>query len=217
MYKNDYKHMRGEGPQIWLQELSEDGLTFSSDRYPLLSPTQPWQTGLIEAPHLVYHAPSKSYVCFFSSGTFTEADYSTGYAISRQGPLGPYETAKWPLLRTDIGRGIVGPGGQCVVQGVEGNYFVVFHSHNEPGCKGGRRMCVHRVEFGADGTPSLPGKPVMRRRLRLGAEDQDGISDAEAKQHSAGHQQGGQGQKPFNADQAKSGAKKIFNSLKKAF
>jgi beta-xylosidase len=210
--------MRGPGPQIWIQELASDGIQFAADRTGLLEPTHSWQTGLIEAPHMMYHSESRTYVLFFSSGTFTEADYKTGYATSKN-LLGPYKTGSAPLLETDEPRGIIGPGGQSVVQGAEGHWFLCFHAHNEVGCKGGRRMCVHRLEFSNEGIPRLAGKAHYRRRLRLGAEEDDGIPQEQVQAYQSQH---GHSQKPFSAggssgqQNAMTAAKKVFNAFKKA-
>lgn len=71
VFKNDYDKMYTKGPQLWLQELSEDGLTLIGERVALQSPHASYQNSLLEAPYLTYHPPSKTYCLFYSSGTFT--------------------------------------------------------------------------------------------------------------------------------------------------
>ncbi|KAK0522915.1 hypothetical protein OC834_005487 [Tilletia horrida] len=171
VYKNDEDKMYTSKKQIWIHELSADGLTLVGERVGLLGPTQPWQGQLLEAPYLTFHRPSNSYCLFYSSGTFTTEGYATSYAISRNGLFGPYEPSTHPLLFTDHVRGIKGPGGACVLEGVEGHHFIVFHSLSHE--HGPRPTCIHRIEFAQDGTPSLPGRPNTGRRIRLLAEAED--------------------------------------------
>lgn len=71
VYKNDYDKMYTQGPQLWLQALSEDGLSVVGDRVALQAPHASYQHGLLEAPYLTYHPPSRTYCLFYSSGTFT--------------------------------------------------------------------------------------------------------------------------------------------------
>lgn len=80
--------------------------------------------------------------------------YATSYSISRSGLHGPYVPSGRPLLYTDVPRGIRGPGGACVIQGVEGHWFILFHSLEREG--GARRTCIHRLEWEEGGTPRLP-------------------------------------------------------------
>lgn len=129
-----------------------------------------WQHSLLEAPYLTYHAPSRTYVLFYSSGTFTTGGYAIGYARASS-LLGPYQASDHPFLWTDEQRGVLGPGGQSIVRGVEGHDFLVFHSLKH--FEGPRHMCVHRLEWAPDGTPVLPGRPQLNKRLRLGAEAED--------------------------------------------
>nr|ULM60717.1 putative glycosyl hydrolase family 43 protein [Thecaphora frezii] len=171
VFKSDYDKMYTQQPQLWLQALSEDGLYLEGDMVPLLSPTMPYQCNLLEAPYLTYHQPSGSYVLFYSSGTFSNKSYATSFAISRDGLYGPYQPASGPLLCTDEERQILGPGGACIVEGVEGHTFIVFHALQHE--SGPRKMCIHRLEWTADGVPQLAGRPNCGKRLRLCAEMED--------------------------------------------
>ncbi len=172
VYKSDLKQIYDtKNPQLWISELSPDGLSLVGEMHPLQGAQHSYQNGLVEAPYLFYHQPSNAYVLFFSSGTFTKGDYATSYAISRNGIFGPYECPGKALLQTDKARGIMGPGGACVVQGVEGEHFIVFHALVRE--EGDRPMCIQRICFQNDGTPYLPSLPNCGKRLRLGAEQED--------------------------------------------
>ncbi|KDN41510.1 glycoside hydrolase family 43 protein [Tilletiaria anomala UBC 951] len=179
---------------------------------PLLSSEHTWQTGQIEAPHPIYEPNARFYILFFSSGTFIEDDYKIGWAINKN-IFGPWKSSRVPLIETDIPRGIVVSGGQYAVRGVDGNWFICFHIHNDPGCKGGRRMCVHHIMFNDDGLPRLAGKPVLRRRLRVGVEEEDGILNSEIPYHLkpgtgyGRHGSGGNGGKAI--------AQKVFHAISK--
>ncbi|EST09272.1 Glycoside hydrolase, family 43 [Kalmanozyma brasiliensis GHG001] len=171
VYKTDWDKMYTQHPQLWLSELAPDGLSLVGDMQPLQAPKHHYQHGLLEAPYLFYHQPSNSYVLFFSSGTFSKDTYATSYAISHSGIFGPYECPSHPFLETDKARQIMGPGGACVVRGVENEHFIVFHALERE--EGDRKMCVQRIEFAQDGTPHLSARPNCGKRLRLGAEQED--------------------------------------------
>lgn len=71
VYKNDLDRMYTRGCQIWIHQLSEDGLTLVGERVGLQAPSAKYQNNLLEAPYLTYHEPSRTYCLFYSSGTFT--------------------------------------------------------------------------------------------------------------------------------------------------
>lgn len=158
--------------RIWIQELSLDGLSLVDRPRVLLEPSRSWHKDLIEAPYLVYHSASQTYVLFFSTGFFGNEDYATGYARSKS-LFGPYKAEKKPFLATDEKRRIRGPGGIAVVEnGPEGNWMVAFHAHDKQG-GGARQLCVHRVDWTAEGKPLLAGKAAHYGvRLTMGQEDQ---------------------------------------------
>lgn len=176
--------------QLWISELSPDGLSLVGEMHPLQAPSEDYHANLIEAPYLFYHAPSGAYILFFSSGTFTKGNYTTSYVISRKGIFGPYEKPAKIFLQTDRLRNIMGPGGACVVRGVENEHFIVFHALERE--DGDRRMCIQRIGFQNDGTPYLTSKPNCGKRLRLGAEQEDDMQHYgnQPSQPAPGHQEG---------------------------
>jgi hypothetical protein len=180
--------MYTEHPQLWLSELAPDGLSLVGDMHPLQGPKHGYQCGLLEAPYLFHHVPSNAYILFFSSGTFTNGTYATSYAISHNGLFGPYTCPGHPLLQTDRHRSIMGPGGACVVRGVENEHFIVFHALEKQ--EGNRRMCIQRIEFNQDGTPVLSSRPNCGKRLRLGAEQDDDVQHFGNHQPPPPHEQG---------------------------
>ncbi|UZJ53176.1 hypothetical protein CBS101457_002496 [Exobasidium rhododendri] len=171
IFKNDGNHNQTAQTRIWIQELSPDGLRVIDEPVSILQPTESWHKNLIEAPYLVYHAPSKHYVLFFSSGFYGNEEYATGYAVSDK-LFGPYKPEKKAFLGTDEKRKIRGPGGISVIEnGPEGNWMIAFHAHDKKG--GGQRvLCVHRLEWTHDGKPILAGKAAhFNHRLTMGEEE----------------------------------------------
>ena len=73
-------------------------------------------------------------------------------------------------------------------------------------------MSVHRITFDADGKPQLAGKPIYRRRLRLGAEAEDSKleHDHEEEHHEHHHHDGGSA-----SSMGKKMAQKVLTSLQK--
>lgn len=208
VYKNDLDKMYTKGNQLWIQELSEDGLEVVGERTGLQAPHASYQGSLLEAPYLTHHQPSGTYCLFYSSGTFTTDGYATSYSHSKH-LLGPYKPSGQPLLYTDKARGIQGPGGACVIQGVEGNWFIIFHSLEH--FEGPRRTCMHRLEWTQEGHPVLPGRPCEGHRIRLGAEEEDDEAcglKAKAGPAPTFKASGGGG------DKLKDGLQKFMNALK---
>ncbi|PWY99136.1 Arabinanase/levansucrase/invertase [Testicularia cyperi] len=223
VYKSDWDKMYTEHAQLWLSELSSDGLTLVGDMRPLQGPRHPYQRGLLEAPYLIYHSPTQKYILFFSSGTFTKDTYATSYAISSS-LFGPYATPGEPFLCTDRKRDCIGPGGACVIQGVEGEWFIVFHALERE--EGNRRMCIQRIEFDSNGTPHVSAPPNTGKRLRLGAEREDDMhhfAHAPPPQPAFNETHNRNDHTPGHASQAfplATGAKigqKIFKGLKNKF
>ncbi|KAJ1572434.1 hypothetical protein NDA11_001541 [Ustilago hordei] len=188
VYKSDWDRMYTDHPQLWLSELSPDGLSLVGDMHPLQGPTHRYQCGLLEAPYLFHHAPSNAYILFFSSGTFTNGTYATSYSISHNGLFGPYKCPPKPLLETDRIRSVMGPGGACVLRGVENEHFIVFHALEREG--GNRRTCVQRICFSDDGTPYLSSRPNCGKRLRLGAEQEDDMQHFDNQLPQSTHEAG---------------------------
>jgi arabinan endo-1,5-alpha-L-arabinosidase len=124
------------GYQVWLyiQKVSADGLTLQGEPQRLLTVDQTWEGIVVEAPTL-WHQEGK-YHLFYSANAYNDRRYAVGHAIADD-ILGPYSKAEEPFLATNIGAGLVGPGGQDVVLGPHGDTWMVVHGW-APG--GYRRM-----------------------------------------------------------------------------
>lgn len=98
------------------------------------------------------------YYFTYSSGSCHDDTYRVQYATSKTGPMGPYEY-KGCILRTNEDRTIHGPGHHSMIE-VDGQWYIVYHRHNNPHSIHGfnRQVCIDKVEFDADGNikPIVP-------------------------------------------------------------
>ncbi|WP_413669018.1 family 43 glycosylhydrolase [Mucilaginibacter sp. Mucisp86] len=93
------------------------------------------------------------YYFTYSSGLCEDSTYRVQYAISKTGPMGPFEFGKNnPVLSTNSDGTIHGPGHESVVQ-VGDDFYMVYHRHNNPHSNGGyhRQVCADKIVFDADG------------------------------------------------------------------
>ncbi|HEY9194623.1 MAG TPA: family 43 glycosylhydrolase, partial [Mucilaginibacter sp.] len=77
------------------------------------------------------------YYLTYSSGYCENETYRVQYAISRTGPMGPFEFGKNnPVLSTNADGTIHGPGHESVLQ-VGDDFYMIYHRHNNPHSNGG--------------------------------------------------------------------------------
>ncbi len=91
------------------------------------------------------------YYFTYSSGSCHDHTYRVQYAISKEGPMGPYEY-KGCILETNADGTIHGPGHHSML--IDGDdYYIVYHRHNNPHSIHGfhRQVCIDKVEFDANG------------------------------------------------------------------
>jgi beta-xylosidase len=114
------------GYEVWLyiQKVSDDGLTLEREPRRLLSVDQVWEGLLVEAPTL--WLDGGKYYLFYSANAFNDRRYAVGYAVADE-ILGPYVKAEGPFLATDLAAGVVGPGGQDIVTRPRGGTWIMFH------------------------------------------------------------------------------------------
>jgi len=126
------------GYEVWLyiQKVSDDGLTLQGESQKLLTVDQRWEGNLVEAPTL--WKQDGTYYLFYSANAYNDQRYASSYAVADD-IFGPYGKAEEPLLATDLAAGLVGPGGQDVATGPDGDTWILFHGW-APG--GYRRLYV---------------------------------------------------------------------------
>ncbi len=95
---------------IWAQRLAANGITLIGERHAVLSATEQWENGLIEAPDMV--RVGGHYYLFFSANPSFRPDNGIGVA-SCTGPIGPCQVVgDGPLVGTSVlGQG---PGEESV-------------------------------------------------------------------------------------------------------
>jgi arabinan endo-1,5-alpha-L-arabinosidase len=125
LWKNDGNAV-GRQVWLWISELSADGREQLGTPTQLITPDQVWEGILVEAPTLWKH--EGRYYLFYSANAYDSANYAIGYAVADD-ILGPYEKpTAGPLLATSIRDGVVGPGGQDIVTGPDGNTWLLYHA-----------------------------------------------------------------------------------------
>ena len=91
------------------------------------------------------------YYFTYSSGSCHTDTYRVQYAISKTGPMGPFEY-KGELLTTNEDLTVHGPGHHSVIE-VDGRYYIVYHRHNMAKSVHGfnRQVCIDEMRFDAQG------------------------------------------------------------------
>ncbi len=91
------------------------------------------------------------YYFIYSSGRCEDDTYAVEYATSKN-PMGPYEY-QGVILKTSADGTVHGPGHNSVLE-EDGEYYIVYHRHNNPVHSTGgynRQTAIDRMEFSADG------------------------------------------------------------------
>ncbi len=142
---------------LWIQRLSDDGLSLVGEPTEILRHDRAWERPLIEGPSLLKH--NGKYFLFYSANAYESADYAIGYAVA-DAIIGPYTkmTRDGPLFAR---RGAVaGPGGQEFFTDTAGNVWMAYHAWkaNRVGYAnlGQRSLRIDRVRFEGD-APVLDG------------------------------------------------------------
>jgi beta-xylosidase len=128
LWKNDGNCCGGQ-TWIYIQKISNDGLTLEGEPTRLITADQVWEGILVEAPTLWKH--NDKYYLFYSANDYLTPRYAVGYAVA-DSVLGPYRKAKKPLLASSVKNRVIGPGGQDIVLDKDGDPWIVYHSW-EPG------------------------------------------------------------------------------------
>lgn len=145
LWKNDGNALGGK-TWLYIQQLAPDGLSLVGEPVRLLERDERWEGRLIEAPTLWKH--DGRYYLFYSANDYASPQYAVGYAVSDE-ILGPYtKPQRQPILKSDLGEGLVGPGGQDIVRWKDGSEWMVYHGW----IADGRAMFLARVVW-EDGVP----------------------------------------------------------------
>jgi arabinan endo-1,5-alpha-L-arabinosidase len=129
LWKNDGNAIGG-ATWLYIQRVSEDGLTLEGEPVQLIRNDLSWEGINIEAPTMWKH--EGKYYLFYSGNMYNTQNYAVSYAVA-DNIFGPYEKAPRPILRTSVLGGIVGPGGQDIVTDDEGDTWMLFHGWRPAG------------------------------------------------------------------------------------
>ena len=116
---------------VWISAtpLSADGRTLAGDRIRLITTDLPWEGQVVEAPTLL--EVDGRYHLFYSAGFYGDDGYSTGHAVADD-LAGPWVKDETPLMSSDTtDYRVVGPGGQDVFDGPDGERMIAFHGWDE--------------------------------------------------------------------------------------
>jgi hypothetical protein len=134
----------GSKATIWSQQLGRDGLATLGSAHALLSPDEPWQTGVVEQPAAV---PSShgGWWLFYSGSSFAEPSYSIGVATcpTLQGPC--QDASATPLATTRPGQR--SPGGLEMFRDLHGMLRAVFDTWTRPPGPDGRYDCCRAIDL----------------------------------------------------------------------
>ena len=108
--------------------------------------THNWYT--LEGPFVVRR--NGGYYCFYSGGAWPEPNYGVSYAVANH-PLGPWHEpqADGPTVLHTVPGHVIGPGHNSIVVGPNGEDYIVYHAWDV--AKTGRRMCIDRLQWTAEG------------------------------------------------------------------
>lgn len=114
-------------------------------------------TDFFEAPYVFKR--NGIYYFTYSSGSCHDESYRVQYAVSKTGPMGPYEY-KDCILKTNDDKTVHGPGHHSILE-KDGKYYIVYHRHNLPRSIHGfnRQVCIDEMRFDDNGN-ILPVTPT---------------------------------------------------------
>jgi beta-xylosidase len=142
---------------IYVQELSDDGLTLLGEPTQLIVNDRVWEGSVIEAPSMIER--DGVYYLFYSANSYGGAEYAVGYATCETA-TGPCEKApENPILSSLLENPpVIGPGHQTFVE-VDGDLWIVYHAWEvtSQGHRSDRRfMWMDRMDW-EDGRPVVRG------------------------------------------------------------
>lgn len=156
-YKND-GNCCGKGTFIYVQEMSEDGLSLVGEPVQLVRNDKLWEGRVIEAPTMWVH--EGSYYLFYSANDYGSHEYAVGYALCETA-MGPCEDAEEnPILSSKMDEPplVIGPGHQTIIVDDDGETWMVYHVWEiVGGSRGSRRFMWIDPLIWVDGKPVVHG------------------------------------------------------------
>jgi beta-xylosidase len=147
LFKSDQNaHGRATPTTLWSQQLTPDGLGLVGTASDLMSPDEPWQGSIVEAPDMV--KVNGVYWLAYSGNWFNQPLYGIGVAWCA-GPSGPCaDSSDTPLIGTNAqGQG---PGEASLYQDQSGVWVLYTPEMQLPGDPA-RQVYIARVGFATGG------------------------------------------------------------------
>jgi beta-xylosidase len=165
-FKND-GNCCGIETDLFVQELSPDGLKVVGQPVKLASNDAAWEGAVVEAPQMVKH--DAKYYLFFSGNNYAGADYAVGYALC-QSATGPCQDApENPILKTVSDPApVIGPGHEDIVAFGD-QTWILYHAWEVvpgEGITQRRLLYIDRLDW-KDGKPLVRG-PTTRPQPQPG-------------------------------------------------
>jgi beta-xylosidase len=154
LWKND-GNCCGLPVKIWIQALSEDGLSLVGSPVELIERDQAWERPLIENPAMWQH--EGNYYLFYSGNRWESHEYAVGYAVC-EAITGPCEKPQAEPIFSFTPE-VMGPGGETLFTDTENNLWMAYHAWTGPhvGYPAGlRSLRIDPVTFEA-GEPVIHG------------------------------------------------------------
>ena len=157
-WKND-GNCCGLSTNLYVQQLSPDGLSLTSSPTKLVTNDQVWEASVVEAPFMWKNGDS--YYLFYSGNDYSTDKYAVGYATCKS-PTGPCQQASEnPILKSLLQNPpVIGPGGQSLIQ-VGDQTWMVYHAWEvvNGNLTQRRLMWLDRVDW-QNGKPVVKGPTV---------------------------------------------------------
>jgi beta-xylosidase len=152
---------------IYVQEMSEDGLTLVGEPTRLVRNDRAWERHVVEAPTMWLQ--DGAYYLFFSANNYAGPEYAVGYAYC-ESAVGPCEDApENPILSSAMEAPplVVGPGHQTILRDKDGELWLAYHAWQvtTSGTRGDSRfMWLDRLVW-EDGTPDVLGPTTAEQPI----------------------------------------------------
>jgi len=134
---------------IFVQPMS-DPLTKMGRRKEVLRPTVEWEQRrgrITEGPWMLKH--DGIYYLMYSGSGADGPEYAIGYATS-DSPMGPFtKYENNPIVKQ--GNGVYGPGHNCVIEGLNGDLWMIYHQQNSDKVGWDRFLAMDPLWFDEEG------------------------------------------------------------------
>jgi arabinan endo-1,5-alpha-L-arabinosidase len=140
--------------RILAQELGPDGMSLVGEPRELIRNDLEWEGDIVEAPEV--EKRGEYYYLFYSGNGFWGDMYAEGVARSKS-PLGPFEKAPEPFLRSN--EHWKGPGHAAITQDNEGQDWIVYHAWDKDhiGQHPGRMVLIDPLKWDEEEWPYVDG------------------------------------------------------------